>query len=97
MVTLLTTSGVVTIKIYGNQFSNYDKQISERGADGKKHITRRSEFSRGNKIVITGIRSGDSFIGKKYKNTPYHMLETIETISEDGLITTYSRNDDKED
>ena len=37
-VTLLTTSGVVTVKIFGGVFAQYDKQISERGADGKKQI-----------------------------------------------------------
>lgn len=93
-VTLLTTDGVVTVKIYGNQFADYDKQISERGADGKKHVIRKSEFSRGNKIIITGVRDGDFFRGKKYKNTPYHLLETIESIDDNGIITTFSRHDE---
>ena len=93
-VSLLTTDGVVMVKIYGNQFSDYDKQISERGADGKKHVIRKSEFSRGNKIIVTGIRDEDAFLGKKYKNTPYHLLETIESIDDNGYITTFSRHDE---
>ena len=92
-VTLLTTSGVVTVKIYGGIFANYDKQISERGADGKKHVVRKSEFSRGNKIIVCGVRDGDSFRAKKYARTPYHLVETIEEIYEDGSIRTFDRSE----
>ena len=94
-VTILTTDGVVTVKIYGT-FQNYDKQISERGADGKKHVIRKSEFSRGNKIIVTGVRDGDNeFRAKKYKNTPYHLIETIGSI-EDGKVIIDNRNDGEE-
>ena len=92
-VTLLTTSGVVTVKIFGAVFSNYDKQISERGADGKKHVIRKSEFARGNKIIVCGVRDGDSFRAKKYARTPYHLIETIEKINEDGTIETINRSE----
>ena len=94
-VTLLTTSGVVTVKIFGGVFSNYDKQISERGSDGKKHVIRKSEFARGNKIIVCGVRDGDSFRAKKYNKTPYHLIETIEQINEDGTMITYNRHDEE--
>ena len=87
-VTLLTTTGVVTVKIFGNVFSSYDKQISEKGADGKKHVIEKSWFSRGNKIIVTGIRRGDNFIAKKYKNTPYPLVELITQVNEDGTVRT---------
>jgi DNA polymerase-3 subunit alpha len=93
-VTLLTEDGVVTVKIYG-VFQNYDRQISERGADGHKHVLRKSEFARGNKIVITGLRDGDNeFRAKKYKNTPYHLVETIGSIN-NGVVTMDNRNDEE--
>ena len=88
MVTLLTKSGVVTVKIYGAVFTHYDKQLSERGADGKKHVIEKSWFARGNKIVVTGIRREDSFLAKKYSRTPYHLVELITQINEDGTIET---------
>lgn len=95
IVTLLTEDGVVTVKVYG-VFQAYDRQISEKGADGKKHVLRRSEFSRGNKIVITGVRDGDNeFRAKVYKNTPFHHIETIGSI-ENGIVTMNNRNDLKE-
>ena len=92
-VTLLTIDGVVTVKIYGGIFSNYDKQISERGVDGKKHVIHKSEFSRGNKIIVCGVRDGDNFRAKKYARTPYHLVETIKEIYEDGSIRTFNRSE----
>lgn len=90
-VTLLTTSGVVTVKIYGDVFTQYDKQISEKGADGKKHVLEKSMFTRGNKIIVTGIRKDDHFLAKKYSRTPYHLVELIEEIKKDGDIVTRTR------
>ena len=89
-VTLLTTNGVVTVKIYGDVFTHYDKQISEKGADGKKHVLEKSMFSRGNKIIVTGIRRENEFLAKKYSRTPYHLVEKIETINEDGTVVIRS-------
>lgn len=85
-VTLLTTTNVVVVKIYGEVFSNYDKRISEVGADGKKHVIEESFFKRGNKIMICGLRREDGFQAKKYSKTPYHLVELIEQINDDGTI-----------
>ena len=92
-VTLLTTDGVVLVKIYG-VFQQYDKQISERGADGKKHVIRKSEFSRGNKIIVTGIRDGQDFRAKKYKNTKFHLVETIVEVNGNDVVIN-NRNDEE--
>ena len=85
-VTLLTTSGVVTVKVWKNQFSDWDKQLSQLGEDGKKHVLEKSWFTRGTKLIITGIRRGDSFIPKKYKNTEWPLFEKINKLSENGFI-----------
>jgi DNA polymerase-3 subunit alpha len=90
-VTLLTTGGVVTVKIFGGVFAQYDKQISERGADGKKHVIEKSMFSRGNKIIVIGVRDGDAFRAKKYSKTPFHLVEQITDVYEDGTMDTRSR------
>ena len=90
-ITLLTREGVVTVKIFGDVFNHYDRQISERGADGKKHVIQKSFFSRGNKIIVTGIKREDSFQGKKYKSTPYHLVELIKDIKSDGTLITEER------
>ena len=92
-VTLLTTSGVVTVKIFGGVFAQYDKQISERGADGKKHVIEKSMFSRGNKIIVCGVRDGDSFRAKKYSRTPFHLVEQIVEVDSTGHMVTRARGE----
>lgn len=91
MVTVLTREGVVNVRVFGEVFSYYDKQISERGADGKKHVIEKSVFSRGNKIIITGIRRDNEFVMKKYKNTPYHGIELITKVNEEGTVESQGR------
>ena len=85
-VTLLTPDGVITVKVWKNQFAAWDKQISERGADGAKHVIEKSWFQRGTKLIITGIRREDNFIPKKYKNTEYPLFEKILTMDGRGFI-----------
>ena len=84
--TLLTPTGVVTVKVWKNQFSAWDKQISEKDQDGKKHIIEKSWFTRGNKLIITGIKRDDTFIPKKYKNTEWPLFEKIEKLDDRGFI-----------
>jgi hypothetical protein len=85
-VTLLTPSGVIAVKVWKNQFAAWDKQISERGADGVKHVVEKSWFQRGTKLIITGIRREDNFIPKKYKNTEYPLFEKIINMDDRGFI-----------
>ena len=85
-VTLLTKEGVVNVKIYGDVFSHYDRQISRRGADGKKHVIEKSWFTRGNKIIVSGIKQEGMFIGKKYKSNDWHLVELITKIEDNGEI-----------
>lgn len=81
---LLTTTGVVSVKVYG-VFSEYDRQISMRDPyTGKKKVLEKSMFARGNKLIITGIRQGDSFIAKMYRNTPGHRIVQILNVDKDG-------------
>ena len=85
-VTLLTPSGVVNVKIYKNQYAGYDKQLSEKGADGKKHVKEKSWFSRGTLLMVQGIRRGQDFIPKKRKDSFYPIISKITDIHEDGTL-----------
>ena len=97
LVTLLTTDGVVEVKLYGPVFNNYNKQISVKNeTTGKKTVIEKSWLSRGNKIIVTGMRRESMFIAKKYKNTPYHLVELITEIAEDGSIKTVGERADVE-
>lgn len=72
-IALLTTDGVVTVKLYDGAYAHYNKQISEVDiATGKKTVLEKSWFMRGNKLLITGIRRGDSFFPKKYFDSIYN-------------------------
>ena len=85
-VSLLTTSGVVTVKFRKEYFALFDKQISQRGADGVKHVVEKSWFNRGNMIMVMGIRSEDNFVVKKYASSSGHQLYRINEIDENGDI-----------
>lgn len=85
-VTLLTPDGVVNVKFRKEYFSMFDKQISERGSDGVKHVIEGSWFTRGSMIVVQGMRSGDQFISKKYASTGGHQLYKINKVLPNGNI-----------
>lgn len=91
-VQLLTPDGVVSVKVYG-AFEAYDRQISEKGPDGKKHIIEKSMFTRGNKIIVTGIRQEESFVAKVYSRTPWHRIEQIVGVQGDQLIIKADRSE----
>ena len=93
-VTLLTNTGVVTVKIYGDVYSHYDKQVSEKNAaTGKKKVIEKSWFTRGNKIIVTGIRRDDMFMAKKYSRTPYHLVELITEVKGERIMTRGERTE----
>lgn len=85
-IALLTTDGVVVVKIWKNQYASWDKQIAERDNDGVKHVVEKSWFTKGTKLIITGIRRGDNFIPKKYKSTEYPLFEKIIKMDDNGFI-----------
>ena len=86
-VTLLTPTGVVNVKIYKNQFAIYDKQLSQKGEDGKKHVIEASWFARGTKLMVQGIRRGDDFIPKKSKKSIFPIISKITDIGKNGELS----------
>jgi DNA polymerase-3 subunit alpha len=95
-VTLLTPTGITTIKLYKGQFGFYDKQISHTfEGDNKKTVLEKSWFTRGNKLLVTGYRREDQFVPKKYIDSAYrHTLQLIKDIDENGdLILQTERVD----
>ena len=85
-VTLLTPTGVVTVKIYKNQYALYDKQLSQKDDEGHKHVIEASWFKRGNKLMIQGIRRGADFIPKKTKNSVFPIISKIIDINPNGEL-----------
>ena len=93
-VTLLTPNGVVPVKIYKNQYSIYDKQISERDNEGKKHVLEKSWFTKGTMLMVQGIRRGSDFIPKKRKNSVFPIISKITGITDNNkLIFQFERKE----
>ena len=86
-VTLLTPTGVVNVKVYKNQYAMFDKQLSEKTLEGKKHVLERGWFSRGNLLMVQGIRRGNDFIPKKRKDSFYPVISKITEIHDDGTLS----------
>ncbi|KAA6472164.1 hypothetical protein DX928_22315 [Bacillus swezeyi] len=91
-ITLLTPTGVVTVKQWAGSFSHYNKQIS-RNINGKKEVVEKSWYTRGTLLMFTGFRRGNNFIPKTYKNSVYqHTVCKIEGVDAEGnLILTSER------
>ena len=92
-VTLLTPTGVVTVKVYKVQFPVYDKQLSTKGEDGKKHVYEKSWFSRGTLLMVQGIRRDQEFVPKKSKNSIYPVISKITGIENNNLVFQYERSE----
>lgn len=90
-VTLLTPDGVCDLKFYKGQFQFYDKQIAQQNEDGTKTVLEKSWFQRGNKLLITGFRRGETFIPRQYKDSIFkHSVQMIKDINEDGSLQLIS-------
>jgi DNA polymerase-3 subunit alpha len=89
--TLLTPDGVVVVRFYKGQFGFYDREISSVDENGIKTKLEKSWFKRGTKLLVTGYRSGEQFIPRKYNDSIYrHTVQLIKGISDDGILTLQS-------
>jgi DNA polymerase-3 subunit alpha len=86
-VTLLTPTGVVTVKFYSDLFISFNKQISKINLDGKKTVVDKSWFTRGTKLQITGYRRDDQFFPRTYYNlVDKTIVAKITSISDLGSM-----------
>lgn len=87
---LLTTDGVVPVRFRKDYFALFDKQISEKNLDGTKSVKEKSWFSRGNKIMVMGIRNNEEFVAKKYSSSAGHQLYRIIEFDDAGNLALTS-------
>lgn len=89
-ITLLTPNGggVVTVKFYDGAFAHYNKQVSKvLPGEDKKTVIEKSWFTRGTKLLITGIRRGETFYPKRYYDSMYqHTVCLIEEVYDSGSM-----------
>lgn len=90
-VTLLTTSGVVTVKFTKEYYAMFNRQISEVQLDGTKKVVEKGWFTRGVKLLVTGYRREDTFVAKTYKATATHQLYKIVSVEGSDILLEHER------
>lgn len=90
-ISLLTTSGVVNVKFTKDYFAMYNRQISEKQADGSKKIVDKGWMNRGTKVMVTGFRREDTFQAKTYKHTPTHQFYKIISLKNGEITLEHER------
>ena len=96
-ISLLPTSGVVTVKFTKDYYARAGRQISEVGSDGKKHVQEKGWFVRGTKLMVTGFRREDTFVAKTYKNSSGHQLYKITDVYGNNLELIHTRYGEESD
>lgn len=97
-ISLLTTEGVVNVKFTRDYFAMFNKQISEKREDGTKKVLEKGWFTRGTKLMVTGFRREDTFVGKTYKSTNTHQLYKILKVESNGdIVLEHEREKGQED
>lgn len=91
LVTLLTTSGVVNVKLTRDYYAMFNRQISEVNEKGEKKVKEKGWFTRGIKLLVTGYRRDDTFVAKKYKSTGGHQLYKITEVTGRNISLTSTR------
>ena len=90
-VVLLTTSGVVNVKLTRDYYAMFNRQISELNDKGEKKVKEKGWFTRGTKLLVTGYRRDDTFVAKKYKSTGGHQLYKIIEVAGKNISLTATR------
>ena len=90
-ISLLTTSGVVTVKFSREYYSMFKKQVSEVQPDGTKKVIEKGWFTRGTMLMITGYRREQEFVGKTYSKTIGHQLYKIDAVNGKEIILRHDR------
>ena len=90
-ISLLTTTGVVTVKFSREYYSIFKKRVSQMQPDGSKKIIEDGWFKRGTMLMITGRRREDQFVGKTYANTQGHQLYKITDVIGDSIKLQHER------
>ena len=90
-ISLLTTTGIVTVKFTKEYYAMFARQISEVGEDGAKHVVEKGWFIRGTKVMVTGFRRDDTFVAKTYSKTATHQLYKITDVKGTDMELEHER------
>lgn len=92
LISLLTTTGVVTVKFTRDYYGMFKKQISTINPEtGKKTVVEKSWFGRGNMLMVQGYRREDTFVAKNYSKSESHQLYKITDVINDSIMLVHER------
>lgn len=81
-ITVLTPHGPAEVKVWKDQFAHYDQTLM----DPETHETAQSSFFEiGTHLLLTGIKRGNGFMLKKYKNTRVDDVLLRINLHEEGV------------
>ncbi len=91
-ITLLTPTGVVSVKFTKEYYSMFKKRISKLNPDGTKTVIEEGWFKKGTLLLINGYRREDTFVAKTYKTTNSHQLyKILQVVDNKNLVLTHER------
>lgn len=99
IVQLLTTTGVVGVKMYGDLYNRYKQRLTSLDrSSGKKTLLDESWFKRGTKLIVYGFRREEGFVAKGARiNGHQRQLCRIDSISQSGVLAlSFSRRQEQE-
>lgn len=78
LVTVATLDGVIAVKFFKQLYSFFDREIVKYNEETDEKITQEdSFFEKGTHLLITGIKVGENFMPKVYKNTGFEPILKI--------------------
>lgn len=87
IVTLATKDAVVDVKFYKQQFAKYAHE-SNIDEDDENYVPNEENFfEKGTHLAITGIKRGDMFLPKVYRNTG--LQEVLKMVVKDGKFVEF--------
>ena len=95
MINLLTKYGTVPVKLTKGHYSFYNKRITSTDAETEKRtVVENGWLTRGNMLLISGIRDGDTFYPRIYEDSIYkHTIALITEVKGDQLVLQTERTD----
>lgn len=92
IVTLATKESVVDVKFYKQQFAKFAHESNLDEDDENYKPNEENFLEKGTHLVITGIKRGDMFIPKVYKNTGIQSI--LKAIVKDGQFVEFKAKAD---
>jgi DNA polymerase-3 subunit alpha len=92
VVTLATRDAVVDVKLYKQQFAKFAHESNLDEDDENYKPNEENFLEKGTHLVLTGIKRGDMFIPKVYKNTGIHSI--LKAIIQDGKFIEFKAKAD---